>query len=152
MSEIVTANRLADGVVVFQDAEGGWSEDFRRGRGADRRDTVKAARWRAAEAVSARTRSSTPTGSTVELRDGHYVPKALREAIRASGPTVRRDLGKQAQGRRRSRPARARGDAACIAMTNSTRLSLRARVEQFRDQVARRLAATSPKTSSGRIG
>ena len=30
MSEIVTANRLADGVVVFQDAEGGWVEDFAR--------------------------------------------------------------------------------------------------------------------------
>jgi len=25
-------------------------------------------------------------------------PKALREAIRAAGPTIRRDLGKQARG------------------------------------------------------
>ena len=30
--------------------------------------------------------------------NGHYAPKALREAIRATGPTVRRDLGKQAEG------------------------------------------------------
>ena len=30
MSEIVTANRLIDGIVVFQDAAGGWSEDFAR--------------------------------------------------------------------------------------------------------------------------
>ena len=34
----------------------------------------------------------------VEARNGLIVPKALREAIRAAGPTVRRDLGKQAQG------------------------------------------------------
>ena len=34
----------------------------------------------------------------VEIRNGHVVPKALREAIRAAGPTVRRDLGKQAEG------------------------------------------------------
>ena len=39
-----------------------------------------------------------PYAIAVELRNGHYAPKALREAIRASGPTVRRDLGKQAQG------------------------------------------------------
>ena len=29
---------------------------------------------------------------------GHFAPKALREAIRAAGPTIRRDLGKQALG------------------------------------------------------
>ncbi len=34
----------------------------------------------------------------VEERNGHIAPKALREAIRAAGPTVRRDLGKQAHG------------------------------------------------------
>ena len=31
MREMITANRLADGVVVFLDAESGWSEDFHRG-------------------------------------------------------------------------------------------------------------------------
>ena len=30
MQEIITANRLADGRVVFLDAEGGWTEDFHR--------------------------------------------------------------------------------------------------------------------------
>jgi len=39
-----------------------------------------------------------PYAIEVELRNGHYAPKALREAIRAAGPTVRRDLGKQANG------------------------------------------------------
>jgi len=37
-------------------------------------------------------------GDLIALRNGHYAPKALREAIRATGPTVRRDLGKQAEG------------------------------------------------------
>ena len=31
MQEMITANRLADGRVVFLDADGGWSEDFHRG-------------------------------------------------------------------------------------------------------------------------
>ena len=30
MPDVITANRLADGVVVFQSADGSWSEDFNR--------------------------------------------------------------------------------------------------------------------------
>ena len=30
MPDVITANRLTDGVVVFQTADGGWSEDFNR--------------------------------------------------------------------------------------------------------------------------
>jgi hypothetical protein len=39
-----------------------------------------------------------PYAMAVEERNGHIAPKALREAIRAAGPTIRRDLGKQASG------------------------------------------------------
>jgi hypothetical protein len=97
LSQIVTANRLADGVVVFPDAGGDWAEDF--GRAAVHADAaaVEAALALAGEAV-ARSLVVDPYAVEVELRNGHYAPKALREAIRASGPTVRRDLGKQAQG------------------------------------------------------
>ncbi len=97
MSEIVTANRLTDGVVVFQDAEGGWAEDFARAAVYDEASATKAALAQAGEAV-ARSLIVDPYAIAVEFRNGHYAPKALREAIRASGPTVRRDLGKQAQG------------------------------------------------------
>ncbi len=97
MSEIVTANRLTDGVVVFQDARGGWVEDFARAAVHADADAVKAALAQAGEAV-AQSRIVDPYSVAVEWRNGHYAPKALREAIRASGPTVRRDLGKQAQG------------------------------------------------------
>jgi hypothetical protein len=97
VSEIVTANRLADGVVVFQDAEGGWVEDFARAAVQTDAAALKAALAQAGEAV-AQSLIVDPYSVDVEWRNGHYAPKALREAIRASGPTVRRDLGKQAQG------------------------------------------------------
>ncbi len=97
MSEIVTANRLADGVVVFQDARGGWVEDFAGAAVHADAAALKAALALAGEAV-AQSRIVDPYAVEVEWRNGHYAPKALREAIRASGPTVRRDLGKQAQG------------------------------------------------------
>lgn len=97
MSDIVTANRLIDGVVIFQDSAGLWSEDFARAAVYADAGATKAALALAAQA-EARDELVEPYAIVVELRNGHYVPKALREAIRATGPTVRTDLGKQAQG------------------------------------------------------
>ena len=94
MTHVVTANRLIDGIVVFQDEAGGWSEDFAR---AAVHDDAAAALARAGEDVAA-SLVVDPYAVEVELRNGHYAPRALREAIRATGPTVRRDLGKQANG------------------------------------------------------
>jgi hypothetical protein len=94
LTQIVTANRLIDGIVVFQDETGGWSEDFAR---AAVHEDAAAALARAGEDVAA-SLVVDPYAVEVELRNGHYAPKALREAIRATGPTVRRDLGKQAEG------------------------------------------------------
>jgi hypothetical protein len=94
LTQIVTANRLIDGIVVFQDEAGGWSEDFAR---AAAHEDAAAALARASQDVAA-SLVVDPYAIEVELRNGHYAPKALREAIRASGPTVRRDLGKQADG------------------------------------------------------
>jgi hypothetical protein len=94
LTQIVTANRLIDGIVVFQDEAGGWSEDFAR---AAAHEDAAAALARASQDVAA-SLVVDPYAIEVELRNGHYAPKALREAIRATGPTVRRDLGKQAEG------------------------------------------------------
>jgi len=94
LTQIVTANRLIDGIVVFQDDAGGWSEDFAR---ADVHEDAAAALARASLDVAA-SLIVDPYAIEVELRNGRYAPKALREAIRAAGPTVRRDLGKQANG------------------------------------------------------
>ena len=105
MPDVITANRLADGVVVFQTADAGWSEDFNRAEVLPDAASTKAATARALE-DAARNVVVDVYAFPVETRNGHVAPKALREAIRASGPTIRRDLGKQAHGLApRSRPA-----------------------------------------------
>jgi hypothetical protein len=91
MPDVITANRLTDGVVVFQTIDEAWSEDFNRAAVL-------------AEALARARRDETNNlvvdayAVPVEERNGHFAPKALREAIRAAGPTNRRDLGKQAAG------------------------------------------------------
>ena len=105
MDGMVTANRLTDGVVVFLDAEGGWSEDFHRGATL----SGEAAKAAALETAAKAERENLVVGAywiELEQRGGRYVPKALREAIRASGPTNRRDLGKQAEGKAPGAPHR----------------------------------------------
>jgi len=97
MSDIVTANRLSDGIVLFQDNAGGWAEDFAHAAIYPDAAATKAALALAKE-DEARDLIVEPYAVVVELRNGHYAPKALRELIRATGPTIRRDLGKQAQG------------------------------------------------------
>jgi Protein of unknown function (DUF2849) len=97
MPDAITANRLADGVVVFQTADAGWSEDFNCAAVQPDAEATKAALARAAEDM-ARNVVVDAYAFAVEVRNGHVAPKALREAIRAAGPTVRRDLGKQAEG------------------------------------------------------
>jgi hypothetical protein len=96
MSEVITANRLIDGIVVFQAGEG-WAEDFAKAAIYETAEASKAALARAKE-DEGRDIVVEPYAVVVELRSGHYAPKALREFIRASGPTTRPDLGKQAQG------------------------------------------------------
>jgi len=97
MSDVITANRLTDGVVVFQTADAAWSEDFNRAAVmADAQSTADAlARAKHDEAANLVVDAY---AVPVEERNGHVAPKALREAIRAAGPTNRRDLGKQAMG------------------------------------------------------
>jgi hypothetical protein len=97
MDGMVTANRLRDGLVVFLTAQGGWTEDFHQGAVISG-DTAKAGALEAGAKSAAANEVVDVYWIDVETRGGHYVPKALREAIRASGPTNRRDLGKQAEG------------------------------------------------------
>jgi hypothetical protein len=97
MSDIITANRLIDGVVLFQDAAGGWVEDFARAAILPDAAAAKAA-LALAQQDELRNLIVEPYAVVVEFRNGHFVPKALRELIRASGPTIHPDLGKQAQG------------------------------------------------------
>lgn len=92
MSKAVTANRLADGRVVYWTRGGHWAE-----RLAD-----AAFFSDAAEADEAATRAR---ARITEVADAYLIEAdasgaagraALRETIRASGPTTQPDVGKQA--------------------------------------------------------
>ena len=97
MPDVITANRLTDGLVVFQTVDGRWTEDFNRAAVLPdpqaTADALKRAKQDEANNIVVE-----PYAIAVEERNGHLAPKALREAIRAAGPTIRRDLGKQALG------------------------------------------------------
>ncbi len=90
MPQIVTANRLIDGEVVFRAPGGAWV------RGVDGAELLhdKAA---AAEAEAAGQRDVAAAVVVdlavidVKVDDGRIVPVRLRERIRAFGPTVKSD-------------------------------------------------------------
>jgi hypothetical protein len=97
MPDVITANRLTDGLVVFQTVDGRWTEDFKRAAVLpDPQATADA--LKRAKQDEANNIIVDAYAIVVEERNGHLAPKALREAIRAAGPTIRRDLGKQALG------------------------------------------------------
>ncbi|MBM3643205.1 MAG: DUF2849 domain-containing protein [Alphaproteobacteria bacterium] len=82
--QIVTANRLSDGVVVFFTRSGDWSPDFN--------DAVVADDPAAAETLLPRARGAAtatvePYLVAVELVDGAPVPVSMRERIRVGGLT-----------------------------------------------------------------
>ncbi len=89
----VTANRLADGRVVYLAPDGAWTERL-----------VNAAIFENIEAENA---LASLGASAIEFADAYLIEvhtdgypsgrEALRETIRNSGPTIRTDLGKQAE-------------------------------------------------------
>ena len=96
-TQVITGNRLNDGVVVYLDAAGGWSERLAEARVADD-DASAADILRLAEHPDQAVRVIDPFLIEVVVEDGVLRAESKREAIRATGPTVRRDLGKQADG------------------------------------------------------
>ncbi|MFD1624237.1 DUF2849 domain-containing protein [Azospirillum griseum] len=91
----ITANRLRDGVVVFLAAGGAWVESF-----ADAALLTKAEAEPALAAAKAQADGDQfgvdVYAFEVERADGTAQPVKMRERIRALGPSVRLDLGKQA--------------------------------------------------------
>lgn len=95
--QVLTANRLRDGEVVFLTRSGVWSEKID--------EAALALEPQAATALQARgvedEKNTLVTGAylfAAERRDGHVYATHIRERIRTLGPTVRLDLGKQANG------------------------------------------------------
>ena len=93
--KIVTANRLDDGLVVYLNGAG-WSERIDDAQVAG--DDAAAERLLArAEGPGQAVRVVDPYLIEVTRAGGVPQPVRHREAIRARGPTVRPDLGKQAE-------------------------------------------------------
>ncbi len=96
--QLVTANRLRDGIAVFMTRAGEWSEVID--------EAVLALEPQAAAALEARAkedeRKTLVTGAYLidaERLNGRVRAAHIRERMRALGPTVRLDLGKQAEGK-----------------------------------------------------
>ena len=90
----LTANRLADGEVVFWTGDA-WSERFVDARLFDENADAEAAE---AHAKSAIVELVDPYLIDIAAVDGGVVPVSYRERLRALGPTNKPDHGKQAGG------------------------------------------------------
>jgi hypothetical protein len=92
---ILVANELVDGDVVFRTASG-WS--------LDHRDALIAGNAEAADALEAEGRAEMAANRVIDaylvdvVLDGNGpLPRHYRERLRTLGPSVRTDLGKQAE-------------------------------------------------------
>ena len=93
--QAVTANRLTDGEVVYLAPGGRWSENIEDSH----LTTGEAAGAALMEAAAEAEKTRIVVGAyliDVIRHGGESRPARLREVVRARGPTVRRDLGKQA--------------------------------------------------------
>ena len=90
-AQVVTANRLNDGLVVYLAAEGGWTSWLDEALVAEDEAAAEALLTAGERAVEARW-VVTPYLMDV-TRDGAAIrPVRLREVIRAQGPTAGTDL------------------------------------------------------------
>jgi Protein of unknown function (DUF2849) len=91
MPQMIIANRLNDGAVVFLAAGDGWVTQIDLGLviadEAEGQRLFVTAKQHEAECIVI-----DPTLIDVIVEGGHARPVAIREAIRAFGPTVRTDL------------------------------------------------------------
>jgi hypothetical protein len=91
MPRMIIASRLTDGLVVFVTTEGGWATDIEAG--ALIVDDAEAERLLAlAKEHEARSLVVDPYLIDVVVEEGQRRPAAVRERIRAFGPSVRSDL------------------------------------------------------------
>ena len=97
MPHILSANRLTDGVVVFLAASGDWVEGVAGAQVFADKASLDAGTQRAQRAV-ARNIVVDVAPVDVVLTPRGPEPTHIRDRIRAMGPTVRRDHGKQAVG------------------------------------------------------
>ena len=92
---ILIANDLAEGDVVFVSGEG-WTRDPREATIADS-EAAAVALGQFGEAQRQANKIVDCYLVPVDVDEGAPKPKHYREALRLLGPSVRRDLGKQAE-------------------------------------------------------
>jgi hypothetical protein len=92
--QVISANRLSDGLVVYLASDDSWSEWISRGEIATDEAAADGLLARAKLAEENRIVLD-PYLVQVAEDDGEFRPTKYREFIRATGPSVRPDLSKQ---------------------------------------------------------
>ncbi len=87
MLKVVSANRLADGVVVYAGQDGAWSERLNDARAFASQEEAESG-LALAQADAARNLIVDPFLVEVTRNASGLRPASLREAIRAHGPTI----------------------------------------------------------------
>ena len=87
MPNVVTANRLTDGIVVYLAPDGSWTEEIERARLALTEEETSALEAQADKAVKARIVVAVYAMS-VEIKQGAVDPLSVRERIRAAHRTT----------------------------------------------------------------
>lgn len=93
----LTANELRSGLVVFLSPDGGWTLDLNEADLAAEADRAASLEQVGKAAVAERIVVE-PYLIEIERTEDGLRPAHIRERIRTLGPTVRADLGKQADG------------------------------------------------------
>jgi hypothetical protein len=94
--KVLTANRLADGIAVWFGRQNRWVERVEDALSASAPEAVQALEEVAADTLAKGQHCDVVLIDVEETADG-LRPLKLRERIRAQGPTIRLDLGKQAE-------------------------------------------------------
>lgn len=92
---MVTANRLCDGVVVYLREDGTWTEWIAEGCIAGDEEASQVL-LETGEGAAEGNVADAPYLIDVRVDGGQVVPLRYRERIRAEGPSIHPDLGKQA--------------------------------------------------------
>jgi hypothetical protein len=91
MPQMIIANRLRDGAVVFLAPGESWELEIAAGTVIDGQEEATRL-FAVAKRHETECRVIDPTLIDVEIKDGTPRPTAIREVVRAFGPTVRTDL------------------------------------------------------------
>ena len=85
--QILTANRLTDGIAVWYDVDGRWNESIARSKIAGSKEEVESLEA-AGKKAFAENFVLDVNLIDVEVDNGFIRPLRLRERIRAEGPTI----------------------------------------------------------------